>query len=234
MNDDGPVLGANGAPSIQIAFFPTDQAEIVDTWHVTGLRGTGSHDVVIRDLFVPAALVVEMGATKQSRFNPLGMIPVQSRLGSHLTAVAIGAAWHAINELTSLATTKANFGTRSLIRDRADVQVAVGRASGLVGAARATVTSVISALAPQALRGEPVSIQDLARLRLSYVTATSFCIEAADLVHTAAGTSTLPEDSVIGRCWRDVHAVAQHVSQQTKHFETAGRVMLGLAPQGLL
>ena len=112
VDDDGPVLGANGAPSIQIAFFPTEQAEIVDTWHVTGLRGTGSHDLVVRDLFVPAARVVEMGATRQSRFNPLGMIPVQSRLGSHLTAVAIGAAWHAVDELTSLATTKANFGTR--------------------------------------------------------------------------------------------------------------------------
>ena len=71
----------------------------------------------------------------------------------------------------------------------------------------AAVTSVISALAPQALREEPVTAEDLVRIRISYVTARSFCTEAADLVHTAAGTSTLPGDSVIGRCWRDLHAL---------------------------
>ncbi len=234
VDDRGPVLNAQGAPSIRLAFFPAGQAEIVDTWHVTGLRGTGSHDLLIRDVFVPAGRVVDLAATKQTRFDPMGLIPIQSRLGSHLTAVAIGAAWHAAEELKSLATIKANFGTRSLIGARADVQIALGRALGLVDAARATVTSVISALARQALRGEAVTPEDLVRVRVSYVTATSFCIEAADLVHSAAGTTTLPEDSVIGRCWRDVHAVAQHVSQQTKHYENAGRVTLGLAPEGLL
>jgi alkylation response protein AidB-like acyl-CoA dehydrogenase len=230
----GPVRDANGAPAIRMGIIPRDQVEIDDTWNVTGLRGTGSHDIVLKDIFVPAARVLDVSATGPRRFDPLGAIPVQLRLGSHITAVAIGATWHAVEELKTLANAKPNFGSATLIRDRPDVQIAVGRATGLVDAARVTVTSVIAKLAPRALLGEPIGPRDLARLRLSYVTAGSLCVEAVDLVHGAAGTTTLAEDSVIGRCWRDVHAVAQHVSQQTKHFETAGRVMLGLPPQGLV
>ena len=229
---NGPVLNPAGAPTVLISFFPADQAEIVDTWNVTGLRGTGSHDLVVRNLLVPATRVVDFGRSQQTRFDPFGIIPIPSRLGSHLTAVAIGATWHALEELKTLAGAKASFGTRSVIRDRSDVQIAVGRATGLVDAARVTATAMIASFTPQALRGEPLTLEDLVRIRLSYVTAASLCLDAVNLVHAAAGTTTLPADSVIGRCWRDVHAVSQHVSQQFRHFETAGRVMLGLPPEG--
>ena len=232
LTESGPVIAPNGAPSLRMAFVPVEQVEILDTWDVTGLRGTGSHDVLYHDIFVPAARVSDPLAPKPRRFDPIGAVPILSRLGSHLTAVAIGSTWHAIEELKTLAGAKTNYGTASLIRDRADVQIAIGRASGLIEAARATLISVSTEILTRALAGTPPELADLARLRLSYVTASTLCVDAIDLIHAAAGTSTLAAESVIGLCWRDVHAVSQHVSQQSKHYENVGRIMLGLPPLG--
>lgn len=233
VRETGLALTPAGAPAVLVAFLPVAEAELLDTWNVTGLRGTGSHDVLFHDAFVPAARVGELTAPQQRRFDPLGAIPIMSRLGSHLTGVAIGSAWHAIDELKALAGGKVNFGTASLIRDRADVQIAIGRAAGLVDAARPTCTFAFNEVMQRTLAGTKPTMEDLVRMRLSYVTATALCVQAVDLVHAAAGTSTLAENSVIGRCWRDVHAVSQHVSQQGKHYENGGRVMLGLAPAGM-
>ncbi len=56
--------------------------------------------------------------------------------------------------------------------------------------------------------------------------------ESANLVHPASGSSTLPEDSVIGLCWRDIHAVLQNISVQQKHYQSIGQILLGVEPAG--
>lgn len=230
--DGAPVQGPNGAPAMRKAALPIEDVELLDTWHSTGLRGTGSSDVLYRSVFVKTARVSDPVIFRPSRLDPLGQIPSFSRLGSELTPVAIGAAARAIAELKLLAAAKPNVDTPSLIRERSDVQVAVARASGLLQAARSTLHGVSNRVAINALDGAAPTLDDLIGMRLSYVTSTELCVTAVDLVHAAAGTSTLSDDSVIGRCWRDVHAVSHHISQQTKYYENAGRVMLGLAPTG--
>jgi alkylation response protein AidB-like acyl-CoA dehydrogenase len=200
---------------VLLAVMPAEQVEILDTWRVTGLRGTGSHDVLLKDVFVPAGHVAD-----------LENVP-ETRAGATIAAVAVGTARHAIDEFKALAAGKVAFGTRSMVRDRADAQIAFARATGLVEAAHALVTTFMGDLPDRVAGGPAHSAEEQALLRLSCVMAAELAVEAADLIHTAAGTSTLAEDSVIGLCWRDIHAVLQNLSVQPKHYQPIGQTLLG-------
>jgi alkylation response protein AidB-like acyl-CoA dehydrogenase len=72
----------------------------------------------------------------------------------------------------------------------------------------------------------------LAHKRVATVTAVRLAAQAIDLLHDAAGMSAVAADSVLDRCWRDVHTITQHIVLGTARFETAGRALLGLDPGG--
>ncbi|MEO8539124.1 MAG: acyl-CoA dehydrogenase family protein [bacterium] len=201
--------------SLLVGFVPATSGEILDTWNVTGLRGSGSNEILFSDVFIPASRVADHHD-----------VPA-TRAGATIAAVAIGTAHHALAEFRELAAGKLAFGTRNVIRDRADAQIAFSRATGLVEAARALMTSFMADY-PDRTSGGPLQTPgEEALLRLACVTAADLSVQAVDLIHTAAGTSTLPENSVIGLCWRDVHAVQQNLSVQPKHYQSTGEVLLG-------
>jgi alkylation response protein AidB-like acyl-CoA dehydrogenase len=78
--------------------------------------------------------------------------------------------------------------------------------------------------------GEPFDNATLARQRLGTVTAVRLCVQAADLLHDAAGMNAVARDTVLERCWRDLHTMTQHIIQSPGRYEIAGRVLLGLDP----
>ena len=94
---------ATGVPVIVGTFFPTREARVLDTWRVNGLAGTGSHDVEVSDVYVPAARCFEFFSTKPRPFDPLAALPLFSRLGAAIAGVGIGIARRAIEELVALA-----------------------------------------------------------------------------------------------------------------------------------
>src|SRR5262245_58557013 len=134
-----PRTTRDGAPVIVGTFFPTREARVLDTWRTNALAGTGSHDVEVADVFVPAARCFEFFSTKPRPFDPLAALPLFSRLGATITAVGIGIARRAIDELVALAGAKVPLASAALLRERAGVQIDVARARGLVDAARALV-----------------------------------------------------------------------------------------------
>lgn len=232
--DSGPVMLPDGTPSIYGAFMPRDRVGIRETWDTTGLRGTGSHDLDFDDVFVPAHLVFDARAVEPNPVDPYWGVPLISRGAAALNAVGLGVVAHALDELRALAVKKPAFGSPMMVRDRADVQMAVAQASGLLEAARSVVETVPREVYSAVAAGGPATPDLLARLRNSYVTSTELLVQAVDRVNVAAGTSSLASDSVIGRCWRDAHAVASHQALQTRHHTNIGRVMLGLPPMGPL
>lgn len=201
--------------ALLLAFVPAGKGEILDTWNVTGLRGSGSHDVLFTDVFVPERYVANNAN-----------VPA-TRAGATIAAVAVGAARHAIEAFGSLATGKVSFGSRSMVRDRPDAQIAMAKATGLVEAATALLSGYMAAYPDRVAGGPPHAPGDEANLRLACVTAADLAVQAVDHIAAAAGTSTLPEDSVIGLCWRDAHAVQQNISVQPRHYQETGRVLLG-------
>jgi indole-3-acetate monooxygenase len=207
-------------PALLLAFMPAADGEIIDTWRATGLRGTGSHDILFNDVFVPSHHVADNGDAPAAR------------AGAVIAAVAVGTARHTLDEFLDLGSVKVSFGSRGLIRDRADVQITVARAAGLIEAAHALLTSFMAEVPDRVPGGEPLPLREQALLRTACVTAAELAVDAVDLINTAAGTSTLHEDSAIGRYWRDIHAVQQNLSVQPKYYQAVGQVLLGVGAEG--
>ncbi len=225
-----PRMTAEGTPVIVGTFFPTREARVLDTWRVNGLAGTGSHDVEVSDVFVPARRCFEFFSTKPRPFDPLASLPLFSRLGASIAGVGIGIARRAIDELVALAGAKAPIASPGLLRERAAVQIDTARARGLVEGARAHVTSTAREVFARVKAGAAPSLDDQVRLRLAYVCAAESFARAADLVRNAAGMNAIALGHPLERCWRDAHAVTQHVAISPTHFERLGRITLGLDP----
>jgi alkylation response protein AidB-like acyl-CoA dehydrogenase len=223
-----PRMTREGAPVIIGTFFPTGEARVLDTWRVSGLAGTGSHDVEVSDVFVPAARCFEFFSTKPRPFDPLASLPLFSRLGAALAGVGIGIARRAIDEFVALAGAKVPIASPGALRERAGVQIDVARARGLVDAARAHVTATAREVFARVKAGATPNVDDQVRLRLAYVTAAENFARAVDLVRNAAGMNAIALGSALERCWRDAHAVTQHVAISPSHLERLGRITLGL------
>jgi alkylation response protein AidB-like acyl-CoA dehydrogenase len=203
---------------------------VLDTWRVNGLAGTGSHDVEVDDLFVPAARTYELLGTAAKRHEPLAAIPLPARLGASLMSVGAGILRRAIEEFEALAASKTPFATTRPLRERPSVQIDVARAAGLLDGARAHVAAVCAEVFGRVRGGAKPATADLARLRLSYVTAMEQLRRGAELVRNAAGMNAVASGSALERCWRDLHAASQHFALSTAHYERIGRIRLGLVP----
>lgn len=223
-----PRLTHGGVPAIVGTFFPTREARVLDTWRPNGLAGTGSHDVEVSGVHVPAARCFEFFSTKPRPHDPLAALPLFSRLGAALAAVGIGIARRAIEELVALASEKVPIASAAPLRERAGVQIDVARARGLLDGARAHVTSTAREVFARAKAGAAPTVDDQVRLRLAYVTAAEQFARAVDLVRNAAGMNAIALGSPLERCWRDAHAVTQHVAISPSHLERLGRITLGL------
>jgi alkylation response protein AidB-like acyl-CoA dehydrogenase len=230
LDGEQPRMTDSGMPALRGAFFPTRAARVLDTWRVSGLSGTGSHDVEVDDVRVPAAFTYDLLGTTPKRHEPLWAIPLPSRLGSSLIGVGAGILRRAIDELAALAAVKTPFASTRPLRERAAVQIDVARAAGLLEGARAHARSVCADVFGRVRAGAPPAQADLARLRLSYVTAAEQLVRGVDLVRNAAGMTALVAGAPLERCWRDIHALSQHFAISPSHFERLGKIRLGLDP----
>jgi alkylation response protein AidB-like acyl-CoA dehydrogenase len=230
VDGEKPRIAPDGFPVMRGAFFRTSEANVLDTWHVNGLAGTGSHDVDVEDVFVPAVRTYDLFATAPKRHEPLATMPLVSRLGVALVAVGVGILRRAIDELAELAAAKPQLVSGRPVRERANVQIDVARACGLLDAARAHVASVAGELVGRVRAGETLAPVDLARARLCYVTATEQLLQGVELVRRAAGMNALKSGSAFERCARDLHALSQHFALSSSHLERIGKIRLGMDP----
>ena len=137
MDGAEPRLRADGTPFSRILFFPAETCEIIDTWDSIGLRGTGSHDYSVTDVFVPAARSLSFREPPVEP-GPLYAMPTTGLLCSALAAVSLGIARHATDILLELAQTRTISRSRGGgLRDDAMVQASLGQAEALLRSGRA-------------------------------------------------------------------------------------------------
>ncbi|WP_419920934.1 hypothetical protein [Candidatus Poriferisodalis sp.] len=208
---------------------PADQACVEDTWHTVGLRGTGSHDVVLADMFVPAdrAAVVENYSLPKPNEHPFYRLPSGLRFPFPKTGVASGIARRAIDEFAALADTKTPLFARSELVTRPDAHAAMARSEALLGAGRAFVADQLDGLWETASAGGDVTPQQHARARLACSWSVQNCIAAVETLVTAAGSTANFTASPLGALLNDVRAVAGHFMVGSYQMDTAGRVLLG-------
>ncbi len=229
VHDPGrPRKGPDGAPETRLVMFPTSDAEVIDTWRVSGLRGTGSHDYRVADLFVPGDHTIPYPAPPAVQRGLLYAAPLISGLAVAIAAVPLGIARAAIDAVIALATAKTPHGSQTLLRDKPTIQADVARAEVLLAAARSCLLATIDELWEEVARGATASLQRRVMVRLACTYAAQACAEAVDLMYNAAGGTALYETSRLERCFRDVHACTQHIATSTSNYETGGRVLLGL------
>jgi alkylation response protein AidB-like acyl-CoA dehydrogenase len=216
------------------AVLPASECSVVDTWDVTGLQGTGSHDWVARDVFVPEHRTVIYAGTPVKNLwsrwrGTLYALPAHAIIGPHHVPVALGIARTAIDTLTDLAGRKVPRAKTDLLRDQPTVQEAVGRAEGLLGAAVAYLWAVTADIWDTVAAGGGVaSLEQLARCRLASTHAIDGAMQAVDLMYRAGGTTSIQNQQVLARCWRDVHVIGQTSSIMPEWYGLTGRVFLGL------
>ena len=205
--------------------------EIVDTWNVGGMCGSGSHDVKITNVEVPnERILARMGSHHDA--SSLEHFPLGSRLAYNKVGVAIGIARAAIDAFTDIATGKVPRFTSRTLRERPFAQRAVARAEVRLRASRALVFELVEAMWTKVRAHEEVTPYDRALFQIACSDAVAGAVEAVENVCEAAGTTANFRAAPLERLARDIRVVRQHVTVAPQHIEDGGRVLLGLAPEG--
>ncbi|HEV2336073.1 MAG TPA: acyl-CoA dehydrogenase family protein [Stellaceae bacterium] len=224
-----PRLTPSGSPENRFMLLPAARCEIIDTWTVGGLRGTGSHDVVVRDVFVPTGY-------DSNFFDPHVLpgeryrIPAFSRVIPGLGAMALGIARTAIETLSEIAGAKTPQRTTHMLRDTPDAQARVSEAEALVRSARLFLYDSLDQLWRRLLATGEVTMEARAGARLAASHAVANAVKAVDLMYVAGGGSSLYTNCPLERAFRDVHAMTQHIGVHPRVMQTTGRVLFGLEP----
>ena len=212
-------------------FFPREQATILDTWHTLGMRGTGSTDYEVQELFVPDHMTAPVGplATPAPGFEgPLyRMWPWTCIMGE--TTVSVGAAAAAVDQAVELCRAKTAAYNAVPLREQQLPQFQLGRAKAQVDASRDTLHAAAGeAYAEVEQTGRLLSREAKIRLQLAACFAAETCAEAVRLVNDAVGASAFRESQPFERHFRDTHTLLQHSSKSSARYVSAGRLMLGL------
>jgi indole-3-acetate monooxygenase len=232
-----PRADGNGVPETRQCLLRLSQCEILDTWHTTGLRGTGSNDVVVHDEFVQEERSFSFQDPELiKRSGPLYSFPFL--FVAKGAAPALGIARRAIDEVIESAAAKParrytlgeHIEAPKVLRDDVYVQDAVGRAETLVAAARAYYFDFMGDLWATLVDGRQPSERQLALFTTAYPHIVGVCVDVVQLVYKAAGGGAVYQKGPLDRCLRDVLTMNQHVVGTLRTYEMAGRLLLGLEP----
>lgn len=210
-------------------FVPVGDGQIVDNWTVMGMRGTGSDDFVLDDVFVPRSRV---GSTRwvaqreKTIYDPaLGMVATWAPTAG----VGVGLAQGAIDALVDLGD-RSSTGSPELLKNRPGVQDAVAQAETITSSARAFVVESMEAAWLALPEGGPTLDRAVARAQLAITNTLNEAVRVADICFHAAGTNAISSANRLERSLRDAHTAVQHAAGQSIHQRVAGRVLLGVPP----
>jgi len=221
---------ADGSVEARTLLFPAAEAEIVDVWHVSGLRGTASDAFAVTDLFVPQERAI-LREDPAERHYPgrLYCFPLGSLYASGFAGVALGIARAALDALVELAIEKTPRGYKRPLRDAAVIQAQVGRAEGQLRSARAFLLGSLGDIWAAVGRSGELTLEQRVLIRLAATYAIHEAKEVVDTAHHAAGGTAIFNASAFDRRFRDMHAVTQQLQGRQAHFETVGQYVLGFS-----
>lgn len=214
--------------TFRLSWFPQSLVSFHDTWYTSGMRGSGSLDYSVDGLFVPTAFTMQPGVTPAFVSTPLATFPNFTLLAAGVSAVGLGIARRALDELVDLAQgKKPQYSSRTLAQS-GFTQIEVARAEGRLRAARAFLLDELDAAWSAAVAGHAVSLEARTGIRLAATHAAGVAAEVADAAFTLAGGTAVYDTSPLGRCLRDAHVVTQHIQTAPKLNETIGKLLLGI------
>lgn len=234
MEGDQPRMMADGtAETVQVTF-PANEAQVIDTWHALGMRGTDSHDVAVDGVFVPASRTFpfvpefEPGPHYQ---GPLYRFPGVGAIMTIFAPVLLAIGRGAIDEFRALAVQKTALGFNRTLRERPIVQATLSQAEAMLRSARALFYECLADAWQRTQAGEPATLQQKADLMLAGTHAAHTTAQVAERMHGLAGSTGIYQTCRLERHFRDAHTLRHHGLISANRFETVGQVYLDVPPE---
>lgn len=225
---------ATGGPLIRMFFLNRSEWEILDTWDVAGLRGSGSHNVKAEAAHCSEKWAnVDLVAMPAHYDNPAFRVPVPMRLAYNKVAIALGVARGAIDAFIDLANNKVPMLTTSKLMDKPIAQYKVGEMEAKFRAARAFVMETMEAMQDELKAGAEQPGPETTKLgRLACIYGAQASMQVVDVLHNAGGTSASYMKNPLERKLRDAHGCATHRWVAHPLYEDLGKIFLGHEPEG--
>jgi indole-3-acetate monooxygenase len=225
----GCVVDGEDPPVPRLMLAHADEVEIHDTWDAMGLRGTGSHDIEMSDVFVPAERSASLVADRPTATGRLYAFPVFGLLALAIGAVSLGIARGALDDVIALAGRRTPTASRRTMAERAPVQAEVAAAEARLRAARAFLLATIDQAWATASEGGQVPVEQRTSLRLAATHAATAGAEVTGTAYRLGGGSSVYESrSPLPRRFRDANTATQHMLVGPATNELTGRLLLGL------
>src|SRR5262249_23102777 len=176
MEESQPQTDEAGQPIVVMAYLPAMSCQVVDTWHVLGMRGTGSHDVEVTDVFVPGARTFALAPdfTLGSHYQgPLYRFPLVGTVATNLPPLLLAVARQAIDEVVTLAQSKMPVVSSTSLRERGSTQAAVAQAEASLRAGRLLLYDTLNEVWEATLAGKTISLEQKADLQLAMAHSVS-------------------------------------------------------------
>ena len=214
---------------IRAALVPRDQVSFNDGWHVQGLRGTGSYDYSVADVFVPKHRCFPLFAREPQRGTSplfrLGLMPITA--AGH-ACWALGVAKSMLDDVAELAKTKARMSDMETLANRQTFQRNLAHHTGMWRAARAGVFEVFCEAERVVAAGDELTPTLRANMRVAATYATEASREVSQWAHLASGTTAIRDGSRFERAFRDIYTGTQHAFISEKTYMDAAQIWLGL------
>jgi alkylation response protein AidB-like acyl-CoA dehydrogenase len=231
--DGKPRPGKSGSPVVRTMLFPKSTTTFTDIWHTMGLRGTGSDQYSVTDLFVPEAYTVPSVASRSEeavrredgllyRFSSLQLY------AAGFAGVAMGLARSTLDAFVELARDKIPRGARKTMRDNNVTQAQTSQCEARLRSARAFLFDTLEEATAHIAAGGAMDLDRRMAIRLAATFAIHQSVDIVDTLYEAAGATAIFDANPFERRFRDVHTVAQQLQGRQQHFETVGQHLLGL------
>jgi len=218
----------SGRPDARMMVFPAAEAELIDTWHVMGLKGTGSGDIAVDNIRVPKGRSVSLVADKPHVDGALYKFPAFGLLALGVAATALGNAKGTLQAFTDLAIAKKNQGSSKTLSERANIQGEMAKMTAAYRAARAYLFDEIDQTWDVALSADEIPVDRRAALRMACTSMVRTNADIARQCYDLGGGAALFQSSDLQRRFRDAHAMTQHIVTAPATWELTGRLLFGL------
>ena len=218
-----------GIPDMRVAFLPREEVTFTDGWHVQGLKGTGSYDYNVADVFVPEYRTMPLFTREPVRGNSaasyMGLMPVTA--AGH-ASFALGVAKSMLDDVEELAATKVRMSDMATLASRQTFQKGLAHHVAAWRAARLLVLDAFAAAEAAVDAGNDLTPRMRADMRVAAVYATDTARAAAEWAHLAAGTTAIREGSRLERAFRDIYTGTQHAFISEKVAMDVAQIWLGI------
>jgi len=229
------IVDADGTPTRRddglfapFVFFDRDDVEHLDTWHVTGLAGSGSADYRVDDAFVPEGRWLQLPTAVPRLDGPQWRFPFYGMLAAGVAAVAVGLLNGAVDRFAEIAVAKKPEGSGRTLSERASGQSVLSSTEATARSSLAFLHDVLGEAWETARAGDPLTVEHRRSLRLAACDAAQRCADALGHLQREAGGSAVYLREPLQRMVRDGQVAATHAMVAPRIRELTGRLRLGL------